>query len=69
MNERCEVNTARFATSPDDPRYKPCDKPAHFHIHDTWMCAEHYDEYERGFAVLYHGDNGPEFYDPGDSEL
>jgi hypothetical protein len=41
----CEVNTARFASGPNDPRYRPCGKPASIKEHDTWMCAEHYDQY------------------------
>jgi hypothetical protein len=45
MNHYCEVNTAPMATGPDDPRYEPCGEPARFQVHDTWMCAEHYDEY------------------------
>ena len=46
MNHNCEVNIARFATSPDDPRYRPCGKPACIKESDTWMCAEHYDQHE-----------------------
>ena len=40
------MNTARFATGPDDPRYKPCDAPAHYKAGDTRMCAHHYDEWD-----------------------
>lgn len=47
MRHDCEVNTARKATSPDDPRYRPCGKPACIRGEGgTWMCAQHYDEHE-----------------------
>jgi hypothetical protein len=39
----CEVNVGLKATSPDDPRYKLCGKPARFEWRGTQMCAEHWD--------------------------
>lgn len=45
MDETCEVNTAPMATGRDDPRTGPCGRPARFHEHDTWICADHWDAY------------------------
>jgi hypothetical protein len=58
MDEICEVNTAPFATGPDDPRHKPCGAPAHYKVGDTWMCARHYDECDAPRA-----DTEPNFLD------
>jgi hypothetical protein len=46
MNHECEVNVGRNATSPEDPRYRPCGKPASIRQGGTWMCVDHYDEWE-----------------------
>lgn len=47
----CEVNTDRWATSPYEPRYKPCDKAARFYLGGTWMCADCYDAADRELAT------------------
>ena len=60
MNENCDVNIGPFATSPDDPRYRPCGKVARFKVSDTRMCAEHYDEHARRMAVMGRTPEGEE---------
>jgi hypothetical protein len=49
----CEVNVAPMCTGPDDPRYRPCGKVARFRVEsDTWMCADHYDEYQEAMKQV-----------------
>ncbi len=48
MNETCQVNLSPFACGDDDPRYEPCGRPARFKVGETWICADHHDEFVKG---------------------